>query len=53
MRNNRQERDDKDLGQIDWRECPRVDRDPEIMSGAWCFEGTRLPVSSLFNNLAS
>ena len=42
-----------DLGQIDWRQCPHVERDPEIMSGAWCFEGTRLPVSTLFINLAS
>ncbi len=41
-----------DLGQIDWRDCPHVQRDPEIMSGAWCFEGTRLPVSTLFGNLA-
>ena len=43
---------DGDLGQIDWRQCPHVQRDPEIMSGAWCFEGTRLPVSALFINLA-
>ena len=42
-----------DLGQIDWRDCPHVQRDPEIMSGAWCFEGTRLPVSALFTNLAT
>ena len=41
-----------DLGQIDWRDCPHVERDPEIMSGAWCFEGTRLPISALFVNLA-
>ena len=44
---------DDDLGQIDWRQCPHVERDPEIMSGAWCFEGTRLPVSALFSNLAA
>ena len=44
---------DDDLGQIDWRQCPHVERDPEIRSGAWCFEGTRLPVSALFGNLAS
>lgn len=42
-----------DSGQIDWRECPHIERDPEIMSGAWCFEGTRVPVSALFSNLAS
>lgn len=28
-----------------------VKRDPEIMSGALCFEGTRVPVKSLFDYL--
>lgn len=27
--------------------------DPEIMSGAVCFAGTRVPVQALFSNLAS
>lgn len=26
-----------------------VSRDPEIMSGAWCFTGTRVPVQNLFD----
>ena len=43
---------DDELGQIDWQDCPHVERDPEVRSGAWCFEGTRLPVSALFGNLA-
>ena len=46
-------RDDQaDLGEIDWAECPGIDRDPERMSGAWCFKGTRITVASLFENLA-
>ena len=53
MTSNQEEPEHDDLGQIDWRNCPHVERDPEIMSGAWCFEGTRLPVSTLFINLAS
>ena len=53
MTSNQEEPEHDDLGQIDWRHCPHVERDPEIMSGAWCFEGTRLPVSTLFTNLAS
>ena len=53
MIRNRQEPEHGDFGQIDWQDCPHVERDPEIMSGAWCFEGTRLPVSALFANLAS
>jgi len=28
-----------------------VKRDPEIMSGALCFTGTRVPVKSLFDDL--
>ena len=42
-----------DPGAIDWADCPHVERNPKIRSGAWCFEGTRLPVSALFGNLAS
>ena len=38
---------------FNWRDCQHVERDPEIRSGAWCFEGTRLPVATLFSNLAS
>jgi uncharacterized protein (DUF433 family) len=31
---------------------PLVSRDPEIMSGALCFTGTRVPVQNLFDYLA-
>ena len=34
-----------------WRTCPAVERDPEKVSGAWVFCGTRVPVASLFENL--
>ena len=30
---------------------PLVSRDPEIMSGALCFKGTRVPVQNLFDYL--
>lgn len=30
---------------------PLVSRDPEIMSGALCFTGTRVPVQNLFDYL--
>lgn len=29
--------------------APLVSRDPEIMSGALCFAGTRVPVQNLFD----
>ena len=53
MATNQHDADNEDSGKIDWDDCPHVERNPEIMSGAWCFEGTRLPVSALFGNLAS
>ena len=36
---------------IDWSSCPAVERDPERVSGAWVFRGTRVPVAALFENL--
>ena len=34
-----------------WKTCPAVERDPEKVSGAWAFRGTRVPVSTLSENL--
>ena len=34
-----------------WNTCPAVERDPEKMSGALVFRGTRMPVATLFENL--
>ena len=34
-----------------WKTCPAVERRPEKLSGAWVFQGTRVPVSALFENL--
>ncbi|MEK6601098.1 MAG: DUF433 domain-containing protein [Candidatus Binatota bacterium] len=36
---------------LDWSSCSAVERDPERVSGAWAFRGTRVPVSALFENL--
>ena len=36
---------------IDWSDCKAVERDPERVSGAWVFKGTRVPVRALFENL--
>jgi uncharacterized protein (DUF433 family) len=35
----------------DWQDCPAVERDPERVSGALVFRGTRVPVRALFENL--
>ena len=34
-----------------WNQCPAVERDPDKVSGAWLFRGTRVLVASLFENL--
>ena len=36
---------------IDWSSCQAVERDPQRVSGAWVFRGTRVPVAALFENL--
>lgn len=38
---------------IDWSTCSAVERNPEVLSGAWVFRGTRVAVSALFENLES
>lgn len=37
-----------DLG---WAGCNAVEQDPQRVSGAWVFCGTRVPVAALFENL--
>ena len=36
---------------IDWSSCPSVELNPALVSGAWVFRGTRVPVVALFENL--
>jgi uncharacterized protein (DUF433 family) len=36
---------------IDWSHRSTRESDPEKMSGAWVFRGTRVPASLAFNNL--
>lgn len=36
---------------LDWNQCPQVEKSPDKVSGAWVFEGTRVPVKALFENL--
>ena len=36
---------------VDWNSCPAVERNPELVSGAWVFRGTRVPGVALFENL--
>jgi uncharacterized protein (DUF433 family) len=41
------------LSMLDWNRCPEVERIPGKMSGPWLFKNTRVPVSTLFENLKS
>lgn len=50
--NNAKPTEQEDLGEVDWSQCPGIERRADKMSGAWCFEGTRVTVASLFENLA-
>lgn len=34
----------------DWGLCKAVERNPGKLGGAWVFQGTRVPVSALFEN---
>jgi uncharacterized protein (DUF433 family) len=34
-----------------WQSCDAVERIPGKVSGAWVFQGTRVPVAALFENL--
>lgn len=36
---------------LDWSSCTAVERDSKRLSGEWVFQGTRVPVSALFENL--
>ena len=37
---------------MDWETCPAAERNPDKISGAWAFAGTRVPLYALFENLA-
>jgi uncharacterized protein (DUF433 family) len=34
-----------------WEQIKEIERNPKIVSGAWIFRGTRVPVAALFENL--
>ncbi len=36
---------------LDWSQCPAVESVPGRVSGAWVFKDTRMPVSTVFENL--
>ena len=36
---------------LDWSQCPAVESVPDRRSGEWVFKDTRMPVSTVFENL--
>lgn len=41
------------MANLDWSQCPAVESIPGKVSGAWVFKNTRMPVSTVFENLES
>lgn len=41
------------MATLDWSQCPAVERVPGKMGGDWVLRGTRMPVATVFENLAS
>ncbi len=41
------------MASLDWSKCPAVESIPGKVSGAWVFKDTRMPVSTVFENLES
>jgi uncharacterized protein (DUF433 family) len=39
------------MASLDWSQCPAVESVPGKRSGAWVFRDTRMPVSTVFENL--
>jgi uncharacterized protein (DUF433 family) len=40
-----------DKASLDWSQCPAVESIPGKVSGAWVLNGTRMPVSTIFENI--
>ena len=41
------------MANIDWSKCEAAESVPGKLSGAWVLRGTRMPVSAIFENLAT
>ncbi|HMC60158.1 MAG TPA: DUF433 domain-containing protein [Candidatus Solibacter sp.] len=41
------------MANLDWSQCSAVESIPGKRSGAWVFKDTRMPVSTVFENLES
>jgi uncharacterized protein (DUF433 family) len=41
------------MASLDWSQCPAVESVPGKRRGAWVFKDTRMPVSTVFENLES
>ena len=39
------------MAALDWSQCSAVESIPGKVSGAWVLKGTRMPVSTIFENL--
>ena len=44
---------ERTMASIDWAQCSAVESVPGKRGGAWVFKDTRMPVSTVFENLES
>jgi uncharacterized protein (DUF433 family) len=44
-------KEEKNMANLDWSQCPAVESIPGKVSGAWVFKDTRMPVATVFENL--
>jgi uncharacterized protein (DUF433 family) len=45
-------KEEENMASLDWSQCPAVESIPGKVSGAWVFKDTRMPVATVFENLA-
>lgn len=36
---------------LDLSQCPDLESDAEVLGGAWCFKGTRMPLFAVLENI--
>jgi uncharacterized protein (DUF433 family) len=51
--NNLKEEGEQIMANLNWSQCSAVESVPGRRSGAWVFKDTRMPISTVFENLES
>jgi uncharacterized protein (DUF433 family) len=46
-------KENKNMANLDWSQCPAVESVADRRSGAWVFRDTRMPVATVFENFGA